>query len=406
LKPLVGVAFRVASVTPQERQQKPPAPFTTSSLQQAASSHLKLSPDATMKLAQALYEAGHITYMRTDSPSVSPEGEKMAESTIARDYGDGYLGSHKYSAKGNAQEAHECIRPTDSDASPDAVRLALGAGGERAGDLYALIWRRFLASQMANAVFHEVRVTVSGGQAVFSAKGSQRVFDGFLRVYDHREESEAQKRADDEDDDAPNTALPPLTAGEDVQARALTPKQHHTQPPPRYSEALLVKALEQAGVGRPSTYAQTLATLKGRGYATVTARKLTATPLGKQVTSVLISQLPKLFDITFTADMETALDSIAAGKQDGRDYLKAFWAQVSPLFGESIVQATLSASAPKPKPANAPRQRTAQAKPAPTTSANAPLCPKCGKPLVKRTSARGDFWGCSGFPNCRFTQPL
>ncbi len=412
LNALTGVPFQIDTVTPKQRQQKPSAPFTTSTLQQAASSHLKLSPDATMKLAQQLYEAGHITYMRTDSPAVSPEGQKMAEGTIRKLYGDNYLGSHQYGAKGNAQEAHECIRPTDTDASPDSIRLSLGAGSERASDLYALIWKRFLASQMASALFNEVLVTVTGGQAVFSAKGSQLTFDGFLRVYGYSEEKEQVKREDEEgqEDEPVNKQLPKLSRGENVQALKLTPNQHFTKPPMLYTEALLVKALEQAGVGRPSTYAQTIATLKNRDYVAIEKRKLTATALGKQVTGVLVSKLPKLFDVTFTAQMETALDEIAAGKQNGRDYLKAFWAQVSPLFGDSVIQATLgqraSTQEKPPTQRSTPKKPPKSTQPAPAINLELGVCPKCGKALVKRQSQQGMFLGCSSFPKCRFTKSL
>lgn len=409
LQALKSAAFQIESVTPKQRQQKPSAPFTTSSLQQAASSHLKLSPDSTMKLAQQLYEAGFVTYHRTDSPAVSSEGEKMAAGTITRLYGEKYLGSHKYGAKGNAQEAHECIRPTDSEASPDAARLSLGAGSERAGDLYELIWKRFIASQMANALFNEVLVTVKGGQAIFSAKGSQLAFDGFLRVYGYIEEKEQVKREDEEgeEDEPINRQLPKLTQGENVQALKLTPNQHFTKPPAPYTEALLVKALEQAGVGRPSTYAQTIATLKNRGYVAVEKRKLAPTALGKEVTQVLVSKLPTLFDVNFTAEMETALDNIAAGKQNGRDYLKAFWAQVAPLFGDKVIQATVGQNeqGTSEKPKIKPPASSKPAKPAVEINPELGACPKCGKALVKRTSKHGDFLGCSGFPKCRHTQP-
>jgi DNA topoisomerase-1 len=417
LNALKNTPFRIVSVTPKQRQQKPTAPFTTSTLQQTASSHLKLSPDATMKLAQQLYEAGYISYMRTDSPTVSPEGASMAKATIQHLYGEKYVGSHTYGAKSNAQEAHECIRPTDTDASPDAIRMALGVSGGRVGDVYELIWKRFVASQMANAVFNEVHVRVAGGVAVFSAKGSQLAFDGFLRVYGYSEEKEQRKREDEDDEDEPvNKQLPVLTAGEAVQAVKFTPQQHFTQPPAHYSEALLIKALEQAGVGRPSTYAQTVATLKNRGYVVLEKRQLHATPLGQQVTQVLVGKLPQLFEVGFTAQMETALDDIALGKQNGRDYLKAFWAQVSPLFGEKIVQATL---APKPqktrtsdkspvtsetKTATGTTRKKASAtknKPPVVVDTTLGVCPKCGNALVKRTSKHGEFLGCSAFPKCR-----
>jgi DNA topoisomerase-1 len=298
LNALSGVAYQVESVTPKQRQQKPPAPFTTSTLQQAASSHLKISPDTTMQLAQQLYENGLITYMRTDSPAVSPEGQALARDTIIQNYGQHYVGQHQYGAKGNAQEAHECIRPTDTNTSPDVARLALGAGNEAAADLYDLIWQRFIASQMASAVYNDVHVTVVGGAATFSTRGSQLAFDGFLRVYALAEEQEAVKPDDDASTAAEpslNGALPLLTVGEPLTVRRLTPQQHFTQPPARFTEALLVKALESAGVGRPSTYAQTIATLKQRDYVALDKRKLTPTALGSQVNAVLVNKLPTLF---------------------------------------------------------------------------------------------------------------
>jgi DNA topoisomerase I len=428
LAALNGVDYRITSVTPKQRRQKAPAPFTTSTLQQAASSHLRIAPDTTMKLAQKLYESGYITYMRTDSPAVSPEGARMAADTIRRQYGEAYLGSNRYSAKGSAQEAHECVRPTDTEVTPDSVRMAMGEAGSLAARLYQLIYQRFLASQMAEAVYNEVLVTVAGGAAVFSAKGSTLAFDGFLRVYNLDEEKETVRREDEdsnEDDSAANKQLPPLTVGEGVRAKKLNPQQHFTKPPVRYSEALLIKAMEQHGVGRPSTYAQTVATLKKRGYVEVERRKLTATALGRSVHSVLQQKLPGLFEVGFTAQMESALDDVALGKRDGRGYLKDFWTQVSPLFGPEILHATLdqsekggtsrgkSGSTPRKRSTKttsgkAPRSRSAAARTDdPTTEAQSAahgLCPRCGKPLVQRTSKYGPFLGCSGFPKCRFTK--
>jgi DNA topoisomerase I len=412
LTALKGAAFQIQEVTPKQRQQKPPSPFITSSLQQAASSHLKSPPDMTMKLAQRLYEDGYITYMRTDSPAVSPDGERMAKATIEKLYGAKYIGSTKYGAKGSAQEAHECIRPTDTEVSPAAVRLALVKDSGRAGDLYELIYQRFLASQMANAIYNEVHVKVAGGQAIFSAKGSQLAFDGFLRAYNYTEEKEQVKREDDSDgDDEPvNKQLPPLKAGEPVQALKLLPQQHFTKPPAPYTEALLVKALENNGVGRPSTYAQTVATLKQRGYVDVRHRKVASTALGKEVHHVLSSKLPGLFEVEFTAQMETTLDNIAAGKQNGRDYLLNFWSKVSPLFGERVITATLTQTvAPK---RTSRRTTTRRANPKTKAAASAPIiseygvCPRCGKPLVKRRGKNGEFLGCSSFPKCRHTQNL
>jgi DNA topoisomerase-1 len=339
--------------------------------------------------------------MRTDSPAVSPEGEAMARQTITQHYGVNYVGQHPYGAKGNAQEAHECIRPTDSDTSPDTLRLTLGTGHEPLADLYDLIWRRFLASQMAAALYNDVQVTVSGGEAIFSVRGSQLAFDGFLRVYALSEEQETVKSAEDASTDnelSLNDSLPLLTHGESLTVRRLTPQQHFTQPPTRFTEALLVKTLEGAGVGRPSTYAQTIATLKQRDYVALEKRKLTPTALGQQVNRVLVDKLPTLFAVDFTAQMETALDQIAAGKQDSRAYLKGFWGEVAPLFGDPVIAATVGQS---DAPAEAGKGKRA-AKVLPPVDAALGVCPTCGKPLVSRTGKYGAFVGCSGFPTCRY----
>jgi DNA topoisomerase I len=414
---LKGAAFRIGTVEPKKRIRKPPAPFTTSTLQQAASSHLKMSPDETMRHAQKLYEEGYITYMRTDSPAVSPEAEQMAKQTLLSLYDARYLGTAKYRAKGGAQEAHECIRPTDTQVSPKAVGQAMGDKDGRAVDLYELIYRCFLASQMAPAVYDEIHVTVLGGEAVFSAKGSLLAFDGFLRMYNFVQEQESKSGApseegEDEDEGSTNKELPPLKAGEGVTALKITPQQHFTKPPTPYSEALLVKALEKHGVGRPSTYAQTIATLKKRDYVAVQKRKLHPTDLGREVHGVLSSKLPGLFDVEFTAQMESALDEIAAGQRESKAYLKDFWVQVSPLFGERVIQAVVTAKASskrgkstgKPRTPRKPSKAKSDAAPAPVTALG--VCPQCGKALVKRKSKRGEFIGCSGFPTCRFTSNL
>ena len=383
---LRDTAFGLQHVTPKKRARKPPPPFTTSTLQQAASSHLKLAPDATMRLAQTLYEAGLITYLRTDSPAVAPEGVTMAHATITAAYGPDYVGQHTYGATGNAQQGHECIRPTDTATTPDGARLALGTDKQQAADLYALIYDRFLASQMARAVYLQVTASVVGGEAVLTARGSRRVFDGFERVYDWREESEAHEA------DTPQRELPPLTAGASVRAETFTPKQHWTRPPARYSEATLVRALERHGVGRPSTYAATLTTLTKRGYVHLKRRQLMPTSLGESVVGVLTSRLPALFAVDFTAGMEAALDEIAAGTRSGRAYLSAVWTTAAPQFGDSIVQATLNAG------------RTPKKRPAPDIDPALGSCPTCGHPLVTRHGKYGDFIGCSAFPHCRYTR--
>jgi DNA topoisomerase-1 len=226
---------------------------------------------------------------------------------------------------------------------------------------------------------------------VFATKGSRLAFDGFLRVYNLDEEQETTS----DDDEADNKQLPKLTLHEQVKVLQLTPQQRFTKPPSFYSEALLVKALEKDGVGRPSTYAQTVSTLKRRGYVKIEKRKIQATDLGREVHAVLDGKLKGLFEVPFTAQMEATLDEIASGKQDSIAYLKQFWSQVAPLFGAEVIQATIA-----PKPSKAKQS----AKSSPPESRG--KCPKCGKSLVERNGKNGAFLGCSGFPKCRHTQNL
>lgn len=405
LAALQGLEYKIGSVQPKKRNRKPPIPFTTSSMQQAASSHLKMSPDEAMRHAQKLYEGGYITYMRTDSPSVSPEGQAMAKATILQLYDKTYLGNIKYKAKGNAQEAHECIRPTDTQVGPKTVGAALGEKNSRTTQVYELIYRRFLASQMAAAIYDEVHVTVLGGDAIFKAKGSRLAFDGFLQIYNYDEEQERKSKQDDEEENT-NRQLPALNIGEQVKMLKLTPQQHFTKPPTLYSEALLIKALEKNGVGRPSTFAQTVATLKKRRYVSVQKRRLIPTTLGEEVHHVLSEKLPGLFEVSFTAEMESALDEIAEGQRDAKDYLKKFWSQVSPLFGESVVEAVIKQKSSSSRGKKSGKGRKTSKKK--TTPINPELgaCPKCGSALVKRSGKKGDFIGCTGFPKCRYTKNL
>ena len=414
LKALENVSAKIDSVQPKQRIQHPPPPFITSSLQQIASSHLKMSPDETMRHAQKLYEAGYITYMRSDSPSVSPEAEQMAKATLRLLYDEKYIGQVRYKAKGNAQEAHECIRPTDTQVSPRIVSEALGEKGGRAKDVYELIYRRFLASQMAAAVYNEVHVRVAVGDAIFSAKGSQLAFDGYLRMYNFNEEKEKNTKTSNEadedgDDETKNKQLPLLSVGEVIQVMKLTPQQHFTKPPIPYSEALLIKALEQNGVGRPSTYAQTVAILKKRRYVEIKKRRLHPTALGKEVHEVLSGKLSGLFEVSFTAQMEKALDEIASGERDSKTYLKSFWSEVQPLFGESLMEKVVKQRSSSAKTSTRkPRKANSKKKSVMPTAIDPKLetCPKCQKALVTRKSKHGEFIGCSGYPTCRFTKSL
>jgi DNA topoisomerase-1 len=225
-------------------------------------------------------------------------------------------------------------------------------------------------------------------------------------MYNFVQEQEPTKEGKNEQDGSTNKELPLLSVDEAVTAVKITPQQHFTKPPTPYSEALLVKALEKHGVGRPSTYAQTLATLKKRDYVAVQKRKLNPTELGREVHQVLSSKLPGLFDVAFTAQMEAALDEIAAGQREGKTYLKDFWLQVSPLFGDKVIQAVLIARPSAKRRKSAKPRKPSSKKKATAAAGELGVCPKCGKPLVKRKGKRGDFIGCSGFPDCRFTSQI
>ncbi|HET7036213.1 MAG TPA: type I DNA topoisomerase, partial [Thermomicrobiaceae bacterium] len=318
---LQGAEFVVAGVQTKETQRRPAAPFTTSTLQQEASRKLRLPVRRAMQLAQELYEGvelgqggaqGLITYMRTDSTNVAGSAQARAREVIAQRYGQQYLPErapvYVRRAKG-AQEAHEAIRPTDPARTPESVQPFLSQPQYR---LYRLIWQRFIASQMRNAIFDSTAVDVDAGQPGadkpyrFHATGSVIKFKGFIEVY-------REGRDDEELDDLDRAALPPLAAGEPLDLQQLIPEQHFTQPPPRYTEASLVKSLEELGIGRPSTYAPTIATLEARYYITRAERKLTSTELGEIVSDLLVAHFPDIVDVQFTSRMEDELDEIASG---------------------------------------------------------------------------------------------
>jgi DNA topoisomerase-1 len=382
--------FCIRGVEQTQKQRRPLPPFTTSTLQQAASTILGFSPDKTMQLAQELYEGvdmggihcGLITYMRTDAVYVAPEAQAQASDVIRSQYGTEYIPSQPPIYKNrnqSAQEAHEAIRPTDVGRLPAQVKDILS---EDLCQLYALIWSRFLASQMAPARFAETTVTVQlvDASARFRARGRTRLFEGFLRVYAHEEEPAGQ------DDATGEQPLPELIQDERLLLTAWSPVQHFTRPPGRYSEAALVQALEKRGIGRPSTYASTLATLKARGYIEVgRERKLTPTARGLVICDFLTAQFPSLFADDFTARLENDLDAIAEGKADGVAVLRRFWQTMEPYIqaAESIVH-----------PVDQHQTTTREA------------CPMCGQPLTQRKGKNGVFLGCSGYPDCRYTRPV
>ncbi|TNB48336.1 type I DNA topoisomerase [Martelella lutilitoris] len=405
---LEGATYSVASVEAKPVRRNPGPPFTTSTLQQAASSRLSFSASRTMQVAQRLYEgvdvggetAGLITYMRTDGVSMAPEAITGARDAIGDQFGQRYLpeSPRHYSVKAkNAQEAHEAIRPTDFTRTPQSVKKFLDADQFR---LYDLIWKRGIASQMASAEMErttaEITATNGGETAGLRAVGTVVKFDGFLKAYaDNREEK--QPTDDDEDDGR----LPEINAQETVDKDKIRATQHFTEPPPRYSEASLIKKLEELGIGRPSTYASTLATLRDREYIAIENRKLTPEAKGRLVTAFLENFFNRYVEYDFTADLEEKLDKISDGslewKQVLRDFWKDFFAQIEDtkeLRVTNVLDALNEALAPLvfPKREDGSDPRT---------------CQVCGTgKLSLKLGKYGAFVGCSNYPECNFTRQL
>lgn len=392
LEVLQQSAYVVHEVVHGTRQRRPAPPFTTSTLQQEASRRLNFNARRTMSVAQQLYEGidlgtlqvGLITYMRTDSTTIAAEAQQEARAYIVANFGESFAPKHppvyRTRAK-SAQEAHEAIRPTSVERTPDSLKAHLSRDQYQ---LYNLIWQRFVASQMANAVYTTQRVDILAGPAdqadrpyLFRASGSQLKFPGFLRVYEEASDQEA-----DPDDDT-GKVLPELAAGELLRLLRLLPAQHFTQPPPRYTEATLVKALEENGIGRPSTYAPTVAVIQNRDYVTRDGRYLVPTETGELVNDLLVKHFPEIMDINFTAKLESQLDHIAAGKEEWVPFLRKFYGP----FAHELEQA---------------RQRIPNQVQEKAIGRN---CPKCGSPLVLRHGRYGKFIGCSAYPECRYTEP-
>jgi len=386
LRDLQGATYIVESVEKRQRKRTPPPPFITSTLQQEASRKLGFSAKRTMQIAQQLYEGvelgdegavGLITYMRTDSVRLSNEALQMAREFIQANYAPDYLPSkpRQYKTRSSAQDAHEAIRPTDVNRTPDAVKPYLTPEQFR---LYELIWKRFVASQMAEAQLEVTSVNIRARDYLFRASGTVVLFDGFLRLY-----QEGKDTAERDEEELP--PLPPLQQGELLDLLKLTPSQHFTQPPPRYTEATLVKTLEQNGIGRPSTYAAILSTIQERGYVALENRAFKPTPLGEAVNDFLVKHFPELFDVPFTARMEQELDEIEEGKAD--------WVQVVRAFYEPMQQQVQSASSSDER-VEIPVVETDRA------------CPTCGATMVLRTGRYGQFLACSRYPDCKTTLPV
>ncbi|MEJ7637672.1 MAG: type I DNA topoisomerase [Singulisphaera sp.] len=373
---LASAPYAVKSVEEVEKLDKADAPFKTSTLQQQAVIRLRFSSKRTMKVAQELYEGidvggegqvGLITYMRTDSLRVSEEAMTEVRDLIGASYGGRYLPAkpNRYAAGKQAQEAHEAIRPTDLKLTPESIRSRLTIDQFK---LYQLIYRRFVASQMTPAVFAVTNVAISAAEGVFKTQGKILKFDG------HRRVRPAGKQEDQ--------LLPSLAAGQELDLKALEPTQHFTQPPPRYSEAALIKALEKENIGRPSTYAPIIQTIQDRLYVEQKERRFFATDLGMIVTDLLVEHFPKIMDLKFTAHMEDELDDIATAKEDMVKVLDEFYhpfQEALKLAGERMVRVQVPSSE---------------------------TCHECGAPMTVKFSRTGSFLGCSRYPECKSTRPM
>jgi DNA topoisomerase-1 len=415
--------FTVVAVEAKETTRQAPLPYTTSTMQQDASTRLRMSPRRTMSVAQELYEgidvgdgpAGLITYMRTDSTRISELARDAAAKHVTQHYGRDYVRrgaprAGRANTNANVQDAHEAIRPTDVSRTPDEIAKHLTP---QQAKLYELIWRRFVASQMAAARFDTTRVDFEAGEWIFRANGSVLRFDGFTRVW---------RRDDDKDD----RSLPQLSEGERLPCTELKREQHFTQPPPRYTEASLIKELEERGIGRPSTYAPTIEVIQERKYVQQEERRLHPTELGKTVDTLLRQNFPDIVDVAFTAEMEKRLDAIEEGVRKFEPTIAEWYTP----FAETIEKAQTGMERVK-VPAKSTGETCPeceigelveregrfgkfvgcsrypeckyikgkeQSQPVPTGEP----CPNCGKDLVVRQGRRGPFVGCSGYPSCRY----
>ncbi|TSC88265.1 MAG: DNA topoisomerase I [Microgenomates group bacterium Gr01-1014_7] len=377
VKNLETADYIVSKITQKELRRYPYPPFTTSTLQQAAANRLGMSAKKTMMLAQNLYEHGLITYMRTDSFNISSQAIGMVRDYIARFLGKSYLpqAPRAYKSKSkNVQEAHEAIRATDVREKGEGLR---GKGLNRDHQrLYELIWKRFVACQMSEAVVDQTVVDVAAADYTLRVTGSVIKFDGWLKLYG---------KDVDEREDEKKQVLPELSENEVLKLLQLLPTQHFTEPPPRYNEASLIKKLEELGIGRPSTYAPTLSTIQDRFYVERKERKFFPTALGFAVCDFLVKNFPDVFDYSFTAQMENELDEIARGERQWRSTIASFYEP----FEKKLEQTSKTAE----------RVKVA-------VEVSDKKCPKCGKDLVIRIGKFGKFLACSGFPDCKHTEAL
>ncbi|MFZ2101325.1 MAG: type I DNA topoisomerase [Oricola sp.] len=407
---LESATFRVDSLEAKPQKRHPAPPFTTSTLQQAASAKLGFAPARTMQIAQRLYEGmdvggetvGLITYMRTDGVQIAPEAVQAARGAIGKEFGPNYVPEKPrlYSTKAkNAQEAHEAIRPTDFMRTPASVRGALDADQMK---LYDLIWKRGIASQMASAEIERTTVEIiaeaNGKQANLRATGSVIKFDGFIAAYtEHRDDMKTE--GDEEDDDS--NRLPPMNIGEKPAREKIEATQHFTEPPPRYSEASLIKKMEELGIGRPSTYSATLTTLRDREYVKLDGKKLIPETKGRLVTAFLEGFFERYVEYDFTASLEEKLDEISAGNLDWKQVLRDFWREFSAHVEETKelrITDVLDALNEQLEPLVFPTRED---------GSDPRICPKCGTGnLSLKLGKYGSFVGCSNYPECSFTRQL
>jgi len=391
-KALESVPYMVSKIVEQEKQRHPLPPFITSRLQQEAYRKLSFSAQRTMRIAQGLYEGvdlgkigtvGLITYMRTDSPRVSSEAAHQVRDWIKGRFGETFLPPkpNVYKSRKSAQEAHEAIRPTSIDFEPDKIRDHLE---KDQWALYKLIWDRFVASQMASAVFQQTTIEIKAGDAIFTAVGTIPTFQGFMILYVEGEDNRLSGDKKDENGDQ-EKKLPALSEGEVLELLSLTPRQHFTQPPYRFSEATLIKELEEKGIGRPSTYAMILSTIKEKGYVGLEKSKFFPTELGLVVNDLLVVNFPDILDVEFTAQMEENLDKIEEGEKGWIETLKEFYIP----FQKDLETAKVS-------------MRDVKREQIPTDA----VCERCGSKMVKRWGKRGYFLACSSYPECRYTREV
>ena len=387
LAALDGKDYTITKIEKGKRRRQPAPPFITSTLQQDASRAFGFSATRTMRAAQTLYEgvdiAGHgtvglITYMRTDSLRIAAEAQAAAKTFIADRWGEGYVCKtpRKWKSRSAtaAQDAHEAIRPSMPELTPDEVEQSISGDTAK---LYRLIWSRFMASQMADCIQDTVSASITAGEYLFRASGFRVSFDGFTALYEESTDDTKKKE----------TALPPLEEGQKLALKKLTADQKFTQPPPLYTEATLIHALEENGIGRPSTYAPIITTIVDRGYVEKDQKKLKTTPLGQAVNTVMMEQFPDIVNVKFSADMEKKLDVVEAGEADWVKTIDEFYQG----FEKSLKQAEKNMEGKRIKVEDIPTDE---------------ICEKCGRPMVIKSGRYGKFVACSGFPECRNAHPL